>query len=81
VAVDESFPPVYHFAMKTISATKYLTTAEVAELLDIGTVRVAQLCRAGWFPGARMFGRDWAIPADEVEAAEKRPGLGRPKKS
>ena len=40
-----------------------VTTTEVSRLIGVTATSLARHCRAGRFPGARLFGgRDWAIP-------------------
>ncbi|MCA1625890.1 MAG: helix-turn-helix domain-containing protein [Acidobacteria bacterium] len=56
-----------------------LSTKEVAEMLGISTVRVFQLIQEGVLPAVKI-GRDWFVKQEDVEAAKKRPGRGRPKK-
>ena len=43
---------------------EYLTIQEVAEKWGITTRRIQVLCSEGRLPGAKKFGRQWAIPAD-----------------
>ena len=43
---------------------EYLTVRETAEKWNISPRLVQQLCTAGRVPGARKFGKSWAIPAD-----------------
>lgn len=43
-----------------------LTTAEAAEALGVTDARIRQLCAAGSL-ACQKIGRDWLIPADEVE--------------
>jgi excisionase family DNA binding protein len=55
-----------------------LTTTQAAARLGITPRRVQALIALGrLFPGARKVGRDWLIPAREVEAARGRKA-GRP---
>ena len=44
----------------------FMTTTEIAEILDVTPRRVTQLIAAGAFPGATRVGRSWVVPADEV---------------
>ncbi len=50
--------------------TRYLSTAEAAELLDCSDEQVRSICERGEFPNAfrRQPGSPWTIPADEVDA-------------
>ena len=43
---------------------EYFTAQEIAEKWNLSTRTVQQLCRQGRIPGARKFGRSWAVPAD-----------------
>lgn len=43
---------------------EYLTIQEVAEKWGITSRRIQVLCSEGRLPGAKKFGRQWAIPAD-----------------
>lgn len=45
------------------------TPAAVAAATDgeVSEETVRRFCRAGRFPGARLFGRSWAIPMAEAE--------------
>lgn len=46
--------------------TKKLTTGVVAELLGISPQTVRGMCERGDFPGARLIGTWWRIPAESV---------------
>jgi hypothetical protein len=63
---------------------RMLTTSEAAEILGVkpSSVRV-WLSEEGppRFPNARKFGRDWQIPASDLEGIPKGRKRGRPKKS
>lgn len=43
---------------------EYLTIQEVAEKWGITSRRIQVLCSKGRLPGAKKFGRQWAIPVD-----------------
>jgi excisionase family DNA binding protein len=60
--------------------SEMLTTSEAAARLETsqGTIRV--WLKAGRFPNATHFGRDWMIPATDLSGFVKR-GAGRPKKA
>lgn len=58
----------------------YLTLPEVEEETGIPHKTLRAHCRAGKIPGAKRFGRDWAIPAEVAEDLQRRPP-GRPPKS
>lgn len=58
--------------------TQQLTTAEAAARLGLSPQQVRLLCRLGRIR-ARRHGRDWLLDAAAVEAARKRPKVGRPK--
>lgn len=49
----------------------YLTTSEVAELLDIHPVSVRRKARNGDLPAMKL-GRDWFYPRTELEQADER---------
>ena len=53
-----------------MSKKKLLSTAEVAEILDVSDRRVRQLCEAGGF-GTKVGGRDWIISCEELERLRK----------
>ena len=56
-----------------------LTVQQAAAALGLTEESIYYHLRAGrLFPGARRFGRAWALPAGEVEAARSRSGRGRP---
>ena len=47
--------------------TTWLTPEAVAEQLDLHVETVRLQCRAGDWPGAKKFGRQWRIPAAALE--------------
>jgi len=53
-----------------------MTVEEAATRLGVSVRRVRQLCQSGRL-GARLHGRDWAIPAQSVAEYQPRP-VGRP---
>jgi excisionase family DNA binding protein len=58
-----------------------LSTKETAERLDISTVRVFQLIKAGRLP-AEKIGRDWFVKESDLETFEQnRLERGRPPKA
>ena len=57
---------------------KYLTTRETAEKWNLSDRTVQQLCSQGRIPGARKFGRSWAVPADADKPADPRRSRGEP---
>ena len=59
--------------------TTHHTTTQAASRLGVSPRRVRAMIRQGHFPGAQLLGRDWLIPAAEVEAARVRK-TGRPRK-
>ena len=56
---------------------KYLTIKEVAEKWEITPRRVQRLCADGKLPGAKKFGRDWAIPMNIDKPVDGRIKTGR----
>jgi len=49
-----------------------------AEILQLSTARLRQLCAKGRMPGARKIGRDWLLPRVPTIT----PGvMGRPRKA
>lgn len=62
-----------------MTATNYLTAAQVAARLGVTTDAVNRMCRAGQMPGAVQGAhRVWLIPPESARAARHRPGRGRP---
>lgn len=61
---------------------EWLTVNEVAKRLGVGPDRVRQLCRDAYLPLAKKKGRDWFLPAEEVERYLKleRGVKGRPRR-
>ena len=55
---------------------KYLTVRETAEKWNLSDRTVQQLCSQGRIPGARKFGRSWAVPADADKPADPRRSRG-----
>ena len=51
---------------------EYLTVRETAEKWNISPRLVQQFCIAGRIPGARKFGKSWAIPADAEKPRDPR---------
>jgi len=57
-----------------------LTVEQVVERLGIVSARtVRRKAAAGDFPGAKKFGRKWAIPATSVRQYAEHGERGRPK--
>ena len=56
---------------------EYLTIQEVAEKWGITTRRIQVLCSKGRLPGAKKFGRQWAIPADTEKPNDARIKTGK----
>ena len=60
------------------------TAAQVAGRMSLSKELIAKYCREGRFPGARMMGRLWLIPAAAVgqfEDAHRKYAPGRPRKT
>ena len=49
----------------------YLTVRETAETWNLSLRTVQQLCAQGRIPGAKKFGKFWAIPAGAGEGGRK----------
>lgn len=60
----------------THSLADYLTVAEAARKLKIGTRAVQTACARGLLPGAFRLGRSWFIPPSAVEDRKKQYGRG-----
>lgn len=56
-----------------------LTTAQMAEELELSQIRVCQLCQEQRIQGAYKLGRAWVAPAPIVVLPPRRPH-GRPRK-
>lgn len=41
----------------------YITIKEIAERWNLTPRRIQKMCMDGRIPGAKKFGRDWAIPS------------------
>ena len=55
----------------------YLTIKEVAEMWELTPRRVQKMCSEGRLPGAKKFGRDWAIPKDVERPKDARITTGQ----
>lgn len=51
---------------------EYLTAQETAEKWNLSPRMVQQFCTTGRIPGARKFGKSWAIPADAEKPRDPR---------
>ena len=51
---------------------EYLTVRELAEKWNLSVRMVQQFCTAGRIPGARKFGKSWAVPADAERPRDPR---------
>lgn len=51
---------------------EYITIKEASEKWNISVRRVQVLCRQERIPGAKKFGRDWAIPMDAEKPLDGR---------
>ena len=49
----------------------FLTIKEVAEKWNVTPRRIQKMCADGRIPGAKKFGRDWAIPADTEKPIDR----------
>lgn len=52
---------------------EYLTVRETAERWNLSERTVQQLCVDGRIPGARKFGKSWAIPAEAEKPRDPGP--------
>lgn len=55
----------------------FLTIKEVAEKWNVTPRRIQKMCAEGRIPGAKKFGRDWAIPADTEKPIDARVTTGQ----
>lgn len=51
---------------------EFLTIKEVAEKWGVTPRRVQRMCADGKIPGAKKFGRDWAIPTSTEKPVDGR---------
>lgn len=51
---------------------EYLTAQETAGKWILSSRMVQQFCTAGRIPGARKFGKSWAIPVDAEKPRDSR---------
>lgn len=56
---------------------EFLTIKEIAENWNVTPRRIQKMCSDGRIPGARKFGRDWAIPADAKKPTDARLKTGQ----
>lgn len=54
----------------------FSTIKETAERWDLTPRRVQKMCADGRIPGARKFGRDWAIPSTAEKPKDARVTTG-----
>lgn len=57
-----------------LSDMRFLTVAEVAEMMRVSNMTVYRLVKSGELPAVR-FGRSYRIPETAVEAAVRLPGI------
>lgn len=55
---------------------EYITIKEVAAKWNVTPRRIQRMCAEGRIPGAKKFGRDWAIPADIEKPSDARVTTG-----
>lgn len=55
----------------------FLTIKEVTEKWNVTPRRIQKMCAEGRIPGAKKFGRDWAIPADTEKPIDARVKTGQ----
>lgn len=58
--------------MSELTDVRFLTVAEVADLMRVSKMTVYRLVHAGELPAVR-FGRSYRVPENEVTAALQRP--------
>ena len=56
---------------------EYITIKELAERWEITPRRIQKMCADGKLPGAKKFGRDWAIPQDIERPTDNRVVTGK----
>ena len=56
---------------------EYLTIKEIAEKWGLTPRRVQKMCSEGRLPGAKKFGRNWAIPKDVERPKDARITTGQ----
>ena len=56
---------------------EYLSIKEIAEKWGLTPRRVQKMCSEGRLPGAKKFGRDWAIPKDVERPKDARITTGQ----
>lgn len=56
---------------------EFLTIKEIAEKWNVTPRRIQKRCSDGRIPGARKFGRDWAIPARTEKPTDARVKTGQ----
>jgi len=59
----------------SLSDMRFLTVAEVAEMMRVSNMTVYRLVKSGELPAVR-FGRSYRIPETAVEAAVQLPAFG-----
>ena len=55
---------------------EFITIKEIAERWDVTPRRIQKMCADGRIPGAKKFGRDWAIPSDAEKPKDARVTTG-----
>lgn len=56
---------------------EYLTIKKIAEKWNVTPRRIQKMCLDGRIPGARKFGRDWAIPVGTEKPTDARVKTGQ----
>lgn len=51
---------------------EYITIKELSEKWRITPRRIQKMCSEGLIPGAKKFGRDWAVPQNAEKPCDKR---------
>ena len=55
---------------------EYITIKEISAKWNVSPRRIQRMCAEGRIPGAKKFGRDWAIPADIEKPLDARVTTG-----
>ncbi len=55
---------------------EFMTVKEIAKKWDLSNRRVQKMCSDGLIPGAKKFGRDWAIPNNAQKPVDGRVTTG-----
>ncbi len=56
---------------------EYITIKEASEKWGVSVRRIQAMCNGDLIPGAKRFGRAWAIPENAVKPVDKRIKTGK----